>query len=225
MQNRMVFFVVAVAVIMAIAGFLLLSFLTRGAEPAEDVVVEPAPGEGAAADGAPPAAAVDQQIQIDGTIVTLHTVPDKAVSLSQQPVVEQPTLQPTPAPTETPGVAPEPVQPTAPPATGGGESVVFIDYVVQPSDTLYSIADRQATSIELMAVHGISAEDIVPGTTLRLPVANPAVCAGMATYVVRPGDTVFSISRRYNTTTQAIASANGLGPDFRIDVAEVLCIP
>jgi LysM repeat protein len=117
------------------------------------------------------------------------------------------------------------VQPTSAPVTGGGEAVIFIDYVVQPGDTLYRITEKQATSIELMAVHGISAVDIVPGTTLRLPVANPAACSGLATYVVRPGDTVYSIAQRYGTTTQAIASANGLGADFRINVAQVLCIP
>jgi LysM repeat protein len=165
-----------------------------------------------------------QPVQIDGTIVYLQPAPDRIVSLSQAPIVLEPTAEPIPDPTETPDMAQEQeVQP--PPATGGGDAVIFIDYVVQPGDTLYRIADTQATSIELMAVHGISAEDIVPGTTLRLPVANPAVCPGATTYVVRPGDTVFSLSRRYNTTTQAIASANGLGPDFRINVAQVLCIP
>lgn len=226
MQHRMVFFVVAVALILAIAGFLLLSFLTRGADPVDDIAVEPGVGEEAPSAGQAGDTPVGQPLQVDGTIVYIQPLPEKVVSLNQAPIVEQPTSAPPPAPTETPGAPPEQVvQPTAAPATGGGDPVIFVDYVVQPGDTLYSIADRQATSIELMAVHGISAEDIVPGTTLRLPVANPAACPGTATYVVRPGDTVFSISRRYNTTTQAIANANGLGPDFRIDVAQVLCIP
>lgn len=226
MQHRMVFFVVAVAVIMAIAGFLLLSFLTRDTEPANDVVVEPGIGEGVGADGETGELPPGQPVQIDGTIVYLQPVPEKMVSLSQPPVVQEPTAAPSPFPTQaTATEIPPVVQPTSAPVTGGGEAVIFIDYVVQPGDTLYRIADIQATSIELMAVHGISAEDIVPGTTLRLPVANPAVCSGLATYVVRPGDTVFSIAQRYGTTTQAIASSNGLGADFRIDVAQVLCIP
>ena len=224
MQHRMVFFVVAVAVILAIAGFLLLSFLTRddttGDTPEEQPVGEQPPD--VFPDGVP--------VQVDGTTVFLRTVPERAVSLSQAPPEVLPTVpevQPTAQPTNTPVFTEIPVlEPTAPPpAAGGGDAVIFIDYVVQPGDTLYSIADTQATSIELMAVHRISAEDLVPGTTLRLPVANAAVCPGMATYVVRPGDTVFSIAQRHGTTTQAIASANGLGANFRIDVAQVLCIP
>ncbi|HZD10522.1 MAG TPA: LysM peptidoglycan-binding domain-containing protein [Candidatus Binatia bacterium] len=225
MQHRMVFFVVAVAVILAIAGFLLISFLTRGGEPAvETPIGQPAGNDviGELPAGVP--------VQVDGTTVYLQTVPEKVVSLSQAPPVTEPTVAGTllpPLPTNTlEPVTVEPALPTAaPPVAPSGDQVIFVDYVVQPGDTLYRIAEKQATSIELMAVHGISSEDLVPGTTLRLPVANPAVCPGTATYVVRPGDTVFSIAQRYNTTTQAIASANGLGPDFRIDVAQVLCIP
>lgn len=226
MQHRMVFFVVAVAVIMAIAGFLLLSFLTRGTDPINDVVAEPGVGEGVGANGETGDLPPGQPVQIDGTIVYLRPVPEKMVSLSQAPLPQEPTAVPSPLPTQAIATTVPPVvQPTSAPVTGGGDPVIFIDYVVQPGDTLYRIADSQATSIELMAVHGISAEDIVPGTTLRLPVANAAVCSGLATYVVRPGDTVFNIAQRYGTTTQAIASANGLGANFRIDVAQVLCIP
>ena len=224
MQHRMVFFVVAVALILAIAGFLLLSYLTRDNEtPGEDPLVEQpteqqTPGEVPAGTG----------IFVDGTTVYVQTLPERAVSLNIAPPEPQPTAElPTPAPTETTVIVEQPVvQPTAlPPAVSGGNAVIFIDYVVQPGDTLYSIADRQLTSIELMAVHGIDAVDLVPGTTIRLPVANSAVCSGARTYVVRPGDTVFSIARAYNTTTQAIAGANGLDANYRINVAQVLCIP
>jgi LysM repeat protein len=203
---------------------LLLSFLTRGG----DETVE-TPGVEPVTDQTPGDAPAGIPVQVDGTTVYLQTVPERAVSISAAPPAVQPTVaivEPTPLPTNTPEIVQPAPQPTsAPVVSGTGDQVIFIDYVVQPGDTLYSIADTQATSIELMAVHGISAEDLSPGTTIRLPVANPAVCPGTRTYVVRPGDTVFSISRRFSTTTQAIASANGLGPDFRINVAEVLCIP
>lgn len=227
MQHRMIFFVAAVAIILAIAGFLLLSFLTR----ADDPVVEPPveqPGE-QLPEGQPEDFPVGEPVQVDGTTVYIQTLPERAVTLSEAPPVE-PTvvvIEPQPQPTETPEVIiiPE-VQPTSPPpAAAGGDAVIFIDYVVQPGDTLYSVADKQATSIELMSVHRISAEDLVPGTTLRLPVGNPSYCSGATTYVVRPGDTVFSLARQYGTTPQAIQSANGLNANFRIDVAQVLCIP
>ncbi len=230
MQHRMVFFVAAVAIILAIAGFLLLSFLTRADEPAveqpeEQTVEQPPDGE------LPGDVPVGQPVQVDGTTVYLQTLPERAVTLSEAPPALEPTvvvIEPEPQPTETLEVIVVPEQqPTAAPPVAGaaGESVIFIDYVVQPGDTLYSIADKQTTSIELMSVHGISAEDLDPGRTLRLPVGNPAFCSGATTYVVEPGDTVFSIARRFNTTTQAIQSANGLNANFRINVAQVLCIP
>ncbi len=223
MQQRMIFFVAAVAVILAIAGFLFINYLSRGGEQASDDPLQQAPGD-PAGETVPPGFPVI----VDNTTVYLQTVPERSVSLVPPPatdpiVVEEP---PTPEPTATDVVIEQTIiQPTTPPIATGTDAVVFIDYVVQPGDTLYSIADRQGTSIELMAVHGISAENLAPGTTLRLPVANVAYCSGAQTYVVRPGDTVFSLSRRFNTTTQAISAANGLDANFRINVAQVLCIP
>lgn len=221
-QNRLVFFLIVIAAIMAIAGFLLISFLTRGVETPVEAPQEPtapAGGDGAAPVGLP--------VQVDGTTVYLNTVLERSVRLRDQaqpanptPAEPEPTPQPTVAvvpPTETP----QPAQPAP-----GTQSIIFIDYVVQPDDTLYRIAEKEATSIELMAVHGISSRDLTPGATISLPVANSAQCGGGArTYVVRPGDTVFNIAKRFNTTTEAIAAANNLGADFRIDVAQVLCIP
>ena len=224
MQNRLVFFLIVIAVILAIAGFLLVSFLTRDPQAPEDAAVDqPTADAGEVPVGIP--------VQVDDTTVYLQTLPERSVRLQvegvQPPVDPTPSdLQPTPQPTQ-PLVVATPIPTAAAPAPAtSGEATTFIDYVVQPEDTLYRIAEKQNTSIELMAVHGISSEDLVPGATLRLPVANPAYCpAGARQHVVRPGDTVFSISRQYNTTTQAIASANNLGADFRIDVAQVLCIP
>lgn len=223
MRFRAVFFIVVVALIISIAFFLLITHFTRGGGSADETPPDQVAGQesGETPQGSP--------VFIDGTEVYLRPVPDRMVVIVQEPQ-PQPTIEvvaPTLEPTATQEVIQQPVvQPTSPAViSGSGEPVVFIDYVVQPGDTLYSIADRQATSIELMAVHGISAEDLSPGTVLRLPVANSAYCGGGRTYVVRPGDNVFRIAMAYNTTTQAIAAANGLGPNFRIDVAQVLCIP
>jgi LysM repeat protein len=44
-------------------------------------------------------------------------------------------------------------------------------------------------------------------------------------YTVRRGDTMYSIARRYGTTVQAIAQANGIVNPSRIYVGQVLCIP
>lgn len=226
-MNRIFLFLIIIAVIVAIAVFLLVSFLLRpsGAEA-------PGPGDDTTTgqEGAP----AGSPYQIDGVVVFLNPDPSKLVSLAPQtspPEGAQPT-QPSPLPTLVATASPQPQpQPTIPPPAptaappGGGASVTFISYVVQPGDNLYRITQKQNTSIELMAAHGISSVDMVPGKTLNLPIANSNYCAGRQAYVVRPGDTVFSIAQRYNTTIAAIQQANNLGPDYRIYITQVLCIP
>src|SRR5690554_3437539 len=110
MQNRLVFFLIVIAVILAVAGFLLISFLTR---PDDSELVEtPVDGqtgldEGVQQPGVP--------VQIDNTTVFLQPVPERAVSLAPEaapPIQQQPTtelVEPTPEPTI------EEVQPTQPP--------------------------------------------------------------------------------------------------------------
>jgi LysM repeat protein len=123
----------------------------------------------------------------------------------------------SPLPTIAPA-SPIPPMPTVPP-------VIFISYVVQSGDTLYSIADRNNSAIELMALHGIDSNDLAPGATLNLPIANPAYCPGSRAYVVRDKDTVSRIAASFGTTAQVIASMNQLPSDFRIDVTQVICVP
>ena len=230
MNSKYVLLVIVIAAIMAIAAFITISLWIRSPEVPVDALPTdtlPTGQEGEAPQGVP--------YEIDGVVVYLNVDPADALRLQQDPALPQgPTatvspLQPTltpqavatlPLPTNTPLPAnPAQIGPVA-----GVEPVTFVQYVVQAEDTLYRITEKQKTSIELMAVHGIDAADLVPGNTLSLPVANPNYCASSTPYVVRPGDTVFSIANRFNTTTQRLAQVNNLGADFRIDIANVLCI-
>jgi LysM repeat protein len=232
MQSRLVLFLIIIAVILAIFFFLFVTLVLRG--PADDTVDVPG-GEATLQTGEndlpglPPAGI---PYPIDGTTVYLAPAAGRSVRLKVPEVVQPDTPTETPDPvavataTTAPTVAVQPtlapVATTAPaPAT---QSVVFIAYTVQPGDTLYRIADTQATSIELMSVHGIDADDLVPGNTLQLPVANSGYCPGMRTYVVRPGDNVFRIGLNFGVDKDVIAQANNL-VNYRINIAQVLCIP
>ena len=61
----------------------------------------------------------------------------------------------------------------------------------------------------------------VPPTATPIP---PTPVPQAAIYVVRPGDTLFSLARRYGTTIEAIMAANRL-PTYNIFVGQRLLIP
>ena len=91
-------------------------------------------------------------------------------------------------------------------------------YVVQPGDTLLSIAARHDVSVSQLAqANGLRWNSwVYAGQRLVIPTGT--------VYIVRRGDTLFSIARRYGTTVQTIVRANNL-KSTRIYVGQRLTIP
>ena len=99
------------------------------------------------------------------------------------------------------------------------------DYVVQPGDTLYLIALRFDTTIEaLMRVNNLTSDLIFPGQILQIVGAVPPSPIQFLTISVSPGDTLFFLAQRYNTTVEAIMRANDLNQDI-IYPGQILLIP
>jgi len=103
-------------------------------------------------------------------------------------------------------------------------------YVVRPGDTLIRIAARYQVSVEELArvneledpnLIRVGQELLIPGTasSLLTPID------GVIPYRVQPGDTVSLLARRFGTTTEAIAEANGLEDPDLIVVGQLLSIP
>ncbi len=99
-------------------------------------------------------------------------------------------------------------------------------YVVQPGDTLSSIAARQGISVaELAAANGLDPNGVlVAGTVLggsgssgtAVPVSTSGTTVastGTSGYVVQPGDTLSSIAARQGISVAELAAANGLDPN------------
>jgi LysM repeat protein len=122
-------------------------------------------------------------------------------------------------------VTPIPVTPIPPTAVPRPNQVIFENYQVAQGDTLYSISTKYNTTIALMARYGIDATDIVPGTVIHLPVANPAYCPGNFPYVVEEGDTLSTIAIKCGTTVATLKQINGFGDNYRLDVTSVICVP
>jgi LysM repeat protein len=145
------------------------------------------------------------------------------VQMTATPVI-LPSATPNILPSATPNILPSAVPATAVPP--GNRCITFINYAVQPGDTLFSISMRYVTSIEMMARFGISSVSIVPGTTIRLPVGDPSCCpAGWEPYAVREGESAFSIAQKCGTTIQELQRVNGLDANFSIYAASVICVP
>jgi lipoprotein-anchoring transpeptidase ErfK/SrfK len=106
--------------------------------------------------------------------------------------------------------------------------------VVNPGDTLYSIAVRNGTTVDaLMRANNLPNPNFVySGQRLLIPLGNPTYGAPVSAqpaapqvaaaqpaapqpaasvyYTVRPGDTLAAIAARYGTSIAAIAQANNL---------------
>jgi LysM repeat protein len=197
--------VVIMAIIAAVGLFLAVSYIQRRPDLAQNQFTR----------------------TVEGTQVTVNIDPAQEVQIVSPPA--QPaatsntpeaaaTVTPEPAPTDTPVPTPEPTATLPPP-------FIFIDYVVQPNETMYSVTLRQVTSITLMAQEGIAQDDLIPGTTIKLPIGNPAYCPGRKPYAVGEDDTVYNISRQSGVSIEELKKINHLGDDFKILAGQILCIP
>ena len=94
-------------------------------------------------------------------------------------------------------------------------------YVVKPGDSLWKIAQSYGIDVnELANYNNISGDFLSIGQILMIPSRNQDTL----TYVVRPGDTLWSISQNYGVSVEAIKNMNGL-MDNIIFIDQVLQIP
>lgn len=153
-------------------------------------------------------------------------------------------------PGTTAEATPEPSTGTEEPSggTGGPTNQELQTYTVARGDTLSSIARQFGTSFTAIAQeNGLANPNLIfvgqvlriPGTTGGTPPSSGGDTSGGDTntntggdssapagsYTVVRGDTLSSIARRFNTSTTAIAQANGITNPNLIFVGQVLSIP
>ena len=119
---------------------------------------------------------------------------------------------------------------TASTRTSGG------NYIVQPGDTLYSIARRSGMSLNtLLSINGLSQSSVIfPGQSLTVGQSDGrTVSAGYmpskttstsGTYTVQAGDTLYSIARRSGVSLNTLLSINGLSQSSVIHPGQTLSV-
>ena len=132
-------------------------------------------------------------------------------------IAPTPTTQPAPTQTPAPGPTPTP-------------SPNQCVYTVQPGDTLFSIAGRYGTTVsDIAQANGITnVNQIYVGQKLVIPNCEPGTQPPPAgecfTYVVQPGDTLYSLALRFGTTVSDIALQNNIVNPSLIFVGQQLTI-
>ena len=92
------------------------------------------------------------------------------------------------------------------------------NYNVKLGDTLYSIAKKYNTTVnKIKQLNNLLNDNLAIGQNLKLPLTiYTEVPTTTTNYIVKPGDTLYSIAREYNTTVNNIKSKNNLTSNLLI---------
>lgn len=83
----------------------------------------------------------------------------------------------------------------------------YYNYTVKRGDNLYTIAKNNNTSVdEIKKINNLSNNNLSIGQILKIP----SISGSSGTYTVQRGDTLYSISRKFNTTVDSIKKKNNL---------------
>lgn len=101
-------------------------------------------------------------------------------------------------------------------------------YIVKKGDTLSGIANRYCTTYQVLASYnGISNPNLIGvGQAIKIPngIMSHITNTSPRTYIVKSGDTLSSIAKRYRTTYQKIAKNNNISNPNKIYPGQKLII-
>jgi len=100
-------------------------------------------------------------------------------------------------------------------------------YTVALGDTLGGIAEKFGVSPDaILALNPMADPDVLMvGQELKIPGEAPAEYGGTHTYVVRNGDTLFSIALRFGVSVAELQNLNNIADEDQIYVGQELKIP
>jgi cell wall hydrolase sleB len=104
------------------------------------------------------------------------------------------------------------------------EGLITNTYVVQKGDTLYSIANKLGTTVsELKKENNLTSNTLQIGEVLRIP-TKEIYEEEENIYIVKKGDSLYSIANKYNTTIDELKRINNLTSNI-LSIGQVLKLP
>lgn len=104
------------------------------------------------------------------------------------------------------------------------EDLITNTYVVQKGDTLYSIANKLGTTVsELKKENNLTTNTLQMGEVLRIP-TKEIYEEEENIYIVKKGDSLYSIANKYNTTVEELKRINNLTSNI-LSIGQVLKLP
>lgn len=99
------------------------------------------------------------------------------------------------------------------------------DYVVSSGDTLWAIARKFNVSVDdIKALNNLSSNNLSIGMTLKIPLYSNKQNEETNVYVVKSGDSLWSIARMFNSTIDEIKSLNDLKSNV-LRIGQRLVVP
>lgn len=97
-----------------------------------------------------------------------------------------------------------------------------LTHTVVPGDSLFNIANMYNTTIEnILLFNNIRNMNMIyPGQHIIVPLSPPEAIL----YTVRPGDTLYTIARRYNTFVDNLVRFNYLNPPYVVYPGQQLIV-
>ena len=105
-----------------------------------------------------------------------------------------------------------------------GESISSTTYTVQRGDTLWNIAKKFNTNVnEIKRLNNLKSNVLYVGQTLRVPEYYKAEDTNIS-YVVKKGDSLYSIARQYGVNVNDLKRINNLTSDL-LSIGQIINIP